>query len=169
MWVTAQVGGENISTEKIEHMLTFIRGEETTPILTVPFFAENARQYDTIRIPFLVYRPNAEKLKVTFYVDNIEVLTDDYDVAAEAPHYWPYTLGRAGEVKLKIAFTSFPDIFYETVLQVTPLDLGIQEPTEGKTFSLKASDISGNVQLKQLEAEGKISFSPNFDWTNGGL
>jgi hypothetical protein len=42
MWVTAQVGGETISTEKIEHMLTFIRGEETSPILTVPFFVEHA-------------------------------------------------------------------------------------------------------------------------------
>ena len=169
MWVTAFVGGINISTNKVEHMLTFIKGDETSPILTVPYFVEKARQYDTIRIPFLVYRPGAEKLKVSFYVDNVEVLTDEYATTVAEPHYWPYTLGRAGEVKLKIAFTSFPDIFYETILQVAPLDLGIQEPTEGKTFSLKASDISGNAQLKQLEAEGKISFSSNFDWSNGGL
>ena len=47
--------------------------------------------------------------------------------------------------------------------------MGIKEPTEGLAFSLKASDISGNAQLKQLEQEGKITFSQNFDWTNGGL
>jgi hypothetical protein len=116
MWVTAFVGGINISTNKVEHMLTFIKGDETSPILTVPYFVEKARQYDTIRIPFLVYRPGAEKLKVSFYVDNVEVLTDEYVTTVTEPHYWPYTLGRAGEVKLKIAFTSFPDIFYETIL-----------------------------------------------------
>ena len=168
MWVTAQVGGENISTEKIEHILTFIRGDEITPILTVPFFAETARQYDTIRIPFLVYRPNTEKLKVTFYVDNIEVLTDEYDIAVNMPHYWPYTLGRAGEVKLKIALTAFPDTYFETTLKVSPLDLGITEPT-GQGYFLKASDLSGNAQLKEMERKGELTFSDNFDWANGGL
>jgi hypothetical protein len=169
MWLTAEVGTENIDTEPVSHMLTFIGGSETSPILTVPYFNGKATQYDTLRIPFLVYKPDTEKLKVTFYVDNVEVLTDEYAVTATEPHYWPYTLGHAGEVKLKIAFTSYPEIEHNINLKVSPLDLGIKEPTEGLTFSLKASDISGNAQLKQLETEGKVTFSNNFDWTNGGL
>lgn len=169
MWVTAQVGGETISTDKVEHILTFIRGEETSPILTVPFFIEHATQYDTIQIPFLIYKPNTDKLKITFYVDNIEVLTDEFSTMADKPYYLPYTLGRAGEVTLKIAVTSFPDEQFSTTLQVVPLDLGIDEPTAGKAFFLKANELSGNVQLKQMEEEGLLSFSDNFDWENGGL
>lgn len=169
MWVTARVGEEDIGTDKVEHMLTFIGGEETGPILTVPYFTTNAQQYDTIRIPFLVYRPGADKLKVTFYVDNVEVLTDEYETTVNTPHYWPYTLGRAGEVAIRIAVTSFPEEDFTTTLQVVPLDLGIEEPSEGKAFFLKASDLSGNVQLKEMEANGQLSFSDNFDWVNGGL
>lgn len=169
MWVTAQVGGESISTEKVEHMLTFIGGEETGPILTVPFFTTVANQYDTIQIPFLVYRPGAEKLKITFYVDNVEVLTDEYATTVEKPHQIPYTLGRAGEVNLRIAVTAAPDEAFSTTLQVIPLDLGIVEPTEGKAFFLKASELSGNIQLKQMQEEGLLTFSDNFDWDNGGL
>ena len=169
MWVTAQIGGETITTEKVEHMLTFIGGEDTGPILTVPYFTTIANQYDTIQIPFLVYRPGAEKLKVTFYVDNIEVLTDEYATTVEKPHYIPYTLGRAGEINLKLAVTTYPDEMFTTTLQVVPLDLGITEPTEGKAFFLKASELSGNVQLKQMEENGLLKFSDNFDWENGGL
>ena len=169
MWLTTQIGTEDIHTDPINQMLTFIGGNETGPILTVPYFIEKATQYDTLRIPFLVYKPDTEKLKVAFYVDNVEVLTDEYTVTATEPHYWPYTLGHAGEVKLKIAFTSYPEVEHNINLKVSPLDLGIKEPTEGLTFSLKASNISGNAQLKQLETEGKVTFSNNFDWTNGGL
>lgn len=169
MWVTAQIGGEIISTEKVEHVLTFIGGENTRPILTVPYFTTTANQYDTIQIPFLVYRPGAEKLKITFYVDNIEVLTDEYATTVEKPHYIPYTLGRAGEVNLKLVVTTYPDEVFTTTLQVVPLDLGITEPTESKAFFLKASELSGNVQLKQMEENGLLTFSDNFDWENGGL
>lgn len=169
MWLTAKVGTEDIESDPVNNILTFIGGSETGPILTVPYFAEKATQYDTLNIPFLVYKPDAEKLKVTFYVDNVEVLTDEYSVTTTQPHYWPYTLGHAGEVKLKLAFTAYPEIEYNINLKVSPLDLGIKEPTEGLAFSLKASNISGNAQLKQLETEGKLTFSENFDWTNGGL
>ena len=169
MWLTAKVGTDDITSNEVNNVLTFIGGSDTTPILTVPYFATSAKQYDTLRIPFLVYKPDTEKLKVSFYVDNVEVLSDEYAVTTTEPHYWPYTLGHAGEVKLKMVFTSYPEIEQTINLKVTPLDLGIKEPTEGLTFSLKASDISGNAQLKQLEQEGKVIFSPNFDWTNGGL
>lgn len=169
MWLTAKVGTEDIESDPVNNILTFIGGSETGPILTVPYFAEKATQYDTLNIPFLVYKPDTEKLKVTFYVDNVEVLTDEYSVTTSQPHYWPYTLGHAGEVKLKLAFTAYPEVEYNINLKISPLDLGIKEPTEGLAFSLKASNISGNAQLKQLETEGKLTFSENFDWTNGGL
>jgi hypothetical protein len=117
----------------------------------------------------LVYKPNTDKLKITFYVDNVEVLTDEFSTMADKPYYLPYTLGRAGEITLKIAVTSFPDEQFSTTLQVVPLDLGIDEPTAGKAFFLKANELSGNVQLKQMEEEGLLSFSDNFDWENGGL
>ena len=166
MWATTVIGTEVISTSKINHILTFIRGENTHTILTVPYFSEYETQYNTIRIPFLVYKPNTEKVNITFSVDGNEVLTDEYTTTSVEPHYWPYTLGRAGEVTLKISVTNEPEIYYQTILRVSPLDLGINEPIEGKVFSLKASDISGNAQLRALD---KVSFSDNFDWVNGGL
>ena len=169
MWVTAKIGGTDIYSDKINNVLTFIYKGNTTPVLTVPYFAETVTQYDTLYIPFLIYKEETEKLDVGFYVDGIEVLKDEYLVATTSPHYWPYTVGKSGEIKLKIAFTKYPDIYYETKLEVIPLDLGITEPTEGLAFSLKASDISGNAQLQQLQKDGKLTFSPNFDWVNGGL
>ena len=110
MWLTAKVGTDDITSNEVHNILTFIGGSDTTPILTVPYFATSAKQYDTLRIPFLVYKPDTEKLKVSFYVDNVEVLSDEYTVTTTEPHYWPYTLGHAGEVKLKMAFTSYPEI-----------------------------------------------------------
>ena len=169
MWVTAKIGNEDIRSNEVNNVLTFIDADNTTPILTVPYFTETVTQYDTLYIPFLVYKDETEKLDVGFYIDGIEVLKDEYLVAVTSPHYWPYTVGKAGEIKLKIAFTKYPDIYYETKLEVIPLDLGIVEPTEGLVFSLKASDISGNAQLQQLQKDGKLTFSPNFDWVNGGL
>ena len=105
---------------------------------------------------------DAEKLKISFYVDEIEVLTDEYDTISK--HYWPYTVGTSGEIKLKIVLSIDVNVFYETTIKVKPLDLGIEEPRAN--FSLKASEISGNSQLRNNEY---LSFSDNFDWVNGGL
>ena len=162
MWLTAQVGNQLITSNKINHILTFIDEEDITPILTVPFFRTEATQYDTLNIPFLIYKKDAEKLKISFYVDEIEVLTDEYDTISK--HYWPYTVGTSGEVKLKIVLSIDVNVFYETTIKVKPLDLGIEEPRAN--FSLKASEISGNSQLRNNEY---LSFSDNFDWVNGGL
>ena len=78
MWLTTKVGTIDISSNKVTNILTFIRGDSTAAILTVPYFEEKATQYNTLNIPFLVYKPNVEKLSVSFYVDGIHVLTQEY-------------------------------------------------------------------------------------------
>ena len=164
MWATTTIGLETIPTDKISHVLTFIRGESTSPILTVPYFNTKAVQYETLYIPFLIYRPNTDKVKLSFFVDDVFLFEDEYNTSASELYYWPYTLSRAGEVKLKIMVSNFPSEYFETIINTSVLNLGINEPIAN--FSLKASNISSNAQL--LAYPG-LTFSSNFDWENGGL
>jgi hypothetical protein len=80
IYVTALINGETKTTKTIKNELTFIK-DGTTDLLTVPFYQAECRQYDTLKIPFMIYNPNKEKCKVKFYLrDNS---TGNFDLIGE--------------------------------------------------------------------------------------
>lgn len=165
MYLTASLPGVDVPpTPSIVNEITFVKGGTTT-ILTVPYYQEVATQYDTLKIPFMVYDPDLDACDVSFYVNDIRVGGGSYN---RDLHYWPYTLTEYGSVKLSIKADN-GDSAKDMELIVNKLDLDIVEPT-GAAFALKASNFSSNDELINWNHNGvKLEFSPNFDWENGGL
>ena len=151
-------------TPTIKHEITFIEGGNST-ILTVPYYETTATQYDTIKIPFLVYDPDLEKCNVSFYVNDEKIMSDSYN---RDLHYWAYTPISYGTLRLTIRSDN-GDTSKEIVLIVNELALNINEAA-GAAFSLKANNFSGNQQLRDWNSNGvTLEFSDNFDWEKGGL
>ena len=165
MYLTASLPGVDVPpTPSIVNEITFIKGGNTT-ILTVPYYQEVATQYDTLKIPFMVYDPDLDACDVSFYVNDIRVGGGNYN---RDLHYWPYTLTEYGSVKLSIKADN-GDSAKDMELIVNKIDLDIVEPT-GAAFALKASNFSSNDELINWNHNGvRLEFSPNFDWENGGL
>lgn len=164
IYLTTEVNGETYQTPSIFNEITFTGGGTST-ILTIPYYEKVASQYDTLRIPFLVYDPDLESCEVSFYVNDNLVSTDTYNRNLQ---YWPYTLTQFGTTKLSIR-TSNGEAQKDINLVVNKLDLGIEE-ADGYAFALKANDFSSNNELRNWNQNGvSLSFSENFDWDNGGL
>lgn len=156
-----------VRTQSITNKITFIDGGSST-ILTVPFFAKTASQYDTIKIPFLVYDPDNVECSVTFSVNDTKISTNNYDRGLQSI---PYTITTFGTIKLTIETTN-GDSKKEFNLIVSELDLN-REEVSGAAFNLKAMNFSGNDEIiawRGGEDESvRLNFSDNFDWRNGGL
>lgn len=152
------------ATEAITHKVTFTNGGSST-ILTVPFFQKSATQYDTIKIPFLVYDPDVENCDVSFYVNDTYVTSQTYNRDLQ---YWPYTITTYGTLKLTLQTTN-GDSKREFTVIVNQLDLN-REEVDGAAFNLKAINFSSNEEIRNWK-DGNVSlkFSDNFDWRNGGL
>ena len=78
MYLTAEINGKTEQTKSIKHDITIIRGGNST-ILTVPYYDTVATQYDTLKIPFMVYDPDMDKCSVSFYVNDEKISTDEFD------------------------------------------------------------------------------------------
>ena len=164
MYLTATINKEEYRTESIKNELTFIK-DGTSTILTVPYYISEVTQYDTLKIPFMVYDPTLESCNVSFYVNDNQVGGDSYSKELQ---YWPYTLTNSGSIKLTIK-TDNEESKKDIELMVNKLDLDVEE-TKGYNFSLKAKNFSSNNELRDWNYNGiTLSFSDNFDWDNGGL
>lgn len=167
IYLTTVVNGEDYYTPSVTHEITFIKGGNTT-ILTVPYYKEVATQYDTLKIPFMVFDPDLDSCDVSFYVNDIRVGGGNYGRTLQ---YWPYTLNEYGSVKLSIK-TDNGDAAKNMELIVNKINLDVAEPS-GAIFSLKAINFSSNDELISWESNSAdkvtLEFSENFDWENGGL
>lgn len=175
IYLTTEVNGEEYKTPSIFNEITFTSGKSST-ILTVPYYKEEATQYDTLNIPFLVYDPDQESVDVSFYINDIRVGGDTYD---RNLHYWPYTLSNYGSIKLTI-MSDNEEARHDIELVVNKLDLNVSE-ADGYKFSLKANNFSSNSEIKDWNQNGvSLRFSDGiqsfngiipkaFDWQNGGL
>lgn len=167
MYLTTKVNDVDYYTPSIFNEITFIKGGNTT-ILTVPYYEEVATQYDTLKIPFMVYDPDLDSCDVSFYVNDIRVGGGNYN---RTLHYWPYTLTEYGSVKLSIK-TDNGDAAKDIELIVNKISLDVTEPA-GAAFSLKANNFSSNNELlvwnSNTPENVTLEFSDNFDWENGGL
>ena len=166
--LTAMVNGKEYPTPAIVNEVTITYGGTGT-IITVPYYNKTATQYDTVVIPFLVYNPDVAKTKIIYEVNDVAIPNDDsYDGHDRTLHEWPYTISSYGSVKLTIKTldnTTRKDI----VLTVNASELDVSE-VGGYAFSLKANAFSSDSELRSWDSNGvKLSFSENFDWTNGGI
>jgi hypothetical protein len=78
MYVETIVNNQPYRTPTISHELTFIK-DGVSDIITVPFYEKTAEQYNTLKIPFLAYNPNKDKVLVKFLVNGSVISEEEYD------------------------------------------------------------------------------------------
>lgn len=166
MYLTAEVGGTQYQTETITGEIMFNKpGTGSNILLAVPYFNKTATQYNTLEIPFVVFDPNAETAKVSFYVDGVLEFSKEYNRDLQ---YWNYTVEKAGSVTLSLVCEGIAARNIE--LLVSEIDLNVSEP-EGAKFKLSAKTLPDSKEsLENWEQNGvTLQFSDNFDWDNGGV
>jgi hypothetical protein len=164
MYMTATVNGVEIKTSSVYHDMIFTDDGDTTEIIGSSYVGGTMQQYNTVAIPVVLYNPSSLTANADVYVDDALVTTwTDID---RTIHYWNYSPTEPGLHTLKLVCGKAEKVWE---VNVTALDIDNEE-VSGYLFRLKASELAGNDALKAWESEGvTVSFSDNFDWTNGGL
>lgn len=164
MYLTGTVNSTAITSRSVVHDMIFADASSQVPVIASSLDTFAMVQYDTLRIPIVVYDPAGITATIILAEDGVEKETRtgvDRDV-----HYWNYTPATHGSHVLTITCGSTVKTL---TIQVEQLDIDNEE-IPGFSFRLKASDIAGNAALRAWESNGvTATFSSNFDWYNGGI
>lgn len=164
LYLTATVNRKEIRSESIFHDMIFAESGNTTPIIASSVASTTMTQYNTLRIPIVIYHPGKLTTNATLAVDDVNVA--EWNDVDRTIHYWNYTPSEFGKKTLTI---TCGEIVKTITLTVNKLNIANDE-ISGYTFRLKASDIATNEALRVWNSNGvNISFSDNFDWNNGGI
>lgn len=163
-WLTATIGGTPQSTAHQYSEMIFVELGNTTPIIAVPMKTFTMNQYDTVRIPVIVYDPQNIQTDATLLLDDTPI--GQWENIGRDVQYWSYTPTVSGAHSLTVRCGNTNRTIFVTV---TAVDLDIEE-IQGYNFRFKASDFASNNAVRAWESNGiNATFSDNFDWINGGL
>jgi len=178
-WLTATIGGEPQRTASQYHEMIFATPGDHRPIIAVSLKDIEMNQYDTIRIPVVIYDPSSVLADATLYVDGNEI--GSWDNIDRSVQYWSYTPTNIGSVdqifdeeQTPISGVHVLSIRCGTTertipVRVNAVTLDVEE-VPGYTFRFKSSDFASNSAVQNWESNGiDATFSNNFDWVNGGL
>lgn len=155
---------KEIRSESVFHDMIFAESGNTAPIIASSVSSNTITQYNTMRIPIVIYHPGKLTTDATLAVDGVNVA--EWNDVDRTVHYWNYTPSDFGTKVLTITCGATVKTI---TLTVNKLEIDNEE-ISGYAFRLKASDIATNEALRAWTSNGvDISFSDNFDWNNGGI
>ena len=173
-YIEGTINGVTIKTAQQVHDMVFVVAGNTAPIIATSFNTATMVQYNTVRIPIVVYDPaNTSTTVVLREGGNIVSTWTGID---RSVHYWNYSPTTYGTKTLTITCGATTKTI---TIEVEELDIDEAEVT-GYDFRFKASELATNAAVRSWSANytpvGEstqqvvdITFSNNFDWVNGGL
>ena len=177
LYLESEVNGKFLKTPTISYEAVFIDQEavdngSALPVIATSFSQEKMMQYDTVRIPVVIYDPNTQDTFISATLSENDVPIEEWkaenqDHKSGERYYWNYTPTKDGIQKLSITCGATKK---NINLIVEKIDLGDVQEVTGYSFKLKASDFAGNDGLKNWKSNNVTAeFSDNFDWINGGI
>lgn len=166
MWVSATIGAETVKTPSICKNIMVARENDYSTIISCNFFETNITQYNTIKIPIVIYdADNTGGNAVLTYIENGAIKSSRENVENQVIYEWPYTPMQSGTIVLTVQSGGQEETL---TLNVESLDIPLNEKGD-YAFKFKATEFAGNQDIQAWKSNNVgIEFN-NFDWINGGL
>ena len=168
MYITAEVDGTELPpTKSVYKNIMFAQPGNTLPIINVGAPTEKLTQYNTIQIPVTVYILNNVAGTATVVLKENSVIKDTWtNIKNQETHYWAYTPTSSGMLPLAVQCGQTEKTF---TVEIEAVDIDINE-VSGYAFKFKANEFASNTAIQNwTDGTASVSFSPKFDWINGGL
>ena len=170
MYVTAPT--VNLETEHIRKNIIFAEPDNNAYIISINYFNDPTKQYDmtqydTVNIPVAIYSTgNVAGTAEVVLKSNGEKVDTWTGVKNLAYKDWIYTPTTDGDHRLEVTCNKQSKII---TLRVEKLNINNSE-VSGYAFKFKANEFASNDAVKAWKSNDvTASFSPKFDWINGGL
>lgn len=154
VYACAVVGEREVRTESLHYDLICLSEGDSTPIIASAFCQQSAVQYQTLRIPFIVYVPGVQQATVEVYEDESYVKTLQVTPVRQTYAYVCRTTGahsvmlRCGQVTRRFHFVIIPSDVDAAVQQqdlVLWLDAAGRSNGEQDPAVWEYTDAKGNV------------------------
>lgn len=168
MYITAEVDGTELPpTKSVYKNIMFAQPGNTLPIINVGAPTEKLTQYNTIQIPVTVYILNNVAGTATVVLKENSVIKDTWtNIKNQETRYWAYTPTSSGMLPLAVQCGQTEKTF---TIEIEAVDIDINE-VDGYAFRFKANEFASNTAVQNwTDGAASVSFSPKFDWINGGL
>lgn len=164
LYLTATINKTEIRSASVFHDLIFADSGNTTPVISVSLGTYEVMQYNTLRIPVVIYTPGRLTSDAVISVNGVEIA--QWKDIGRMLYYLNFTPSEYGVKTLTIT----SGVTTKTLtITVNKLDIDNEEVPD-YAFRMKSSDIVSNNALKAFTNNGfGVSFSNNFDWNNGGI
>ena len=167
MYVTATIDGSEVVTSTIIKKMIFFDPTNTNPIVSCGLFDLNLRQYNTVTIPIILYDPlnTTGDAVINLKEDGIIVGTLT-NVANKTKRQWSYTPMVSGTRILSVQ-SGLTEV--NMIVSIESLNIDINE-IGGYAFKFRANEFASNEGVREWSSNDvNATFSPKFDWINGGL
>lgn len=169
VYATADVNGVAVTSNVLEYDVIWIEEGNETPIIACSFTGE-ATQYSTISIPYIVYSPATLTSDITLAINGEKASDLTVDRTAQTWNYKPMS---AGTDTLTI---TCGDTVKTISFKVNNIGISVAPVTTGLDLDLnpigKTNNDVDRGQFGYIDGQGvnhPLTFSDNFDWTNGGF
>lgn len=171
-WITAVVNGNTVEPAHVYKDIIWFDSSSSVPVIGCPYRSDyygkiQTKQYNTVRIPYVVYDPATNFPTVTISVDGAEVSTENL---TSASNVWTY---KTSEIRdYHTVRITCKGATVTVWVNVEALDYDIAPVTSGIAFDFNPSGLTNNSEdrlwVEESNSEIALSVSENFDWENGG-
>lgn len=169
MQAFADLGGRFEPTNEVYKTITFAERGNTAPVISMKLYNLNLTQYDTVDIPITIYsieNATAKNATVKLLEDGVEVDKWENVENFDTNRKWAYTPVTAGSHILTVQCGM---VEVSKTVQVEALGIDNEE-VKDYAFRFKASDFASDSAVQSwVSNDVDATFSPQFDWINGGL
>lgn len=155
VYATMTVEGLNVRSNTLTIGMMWIDPESLVPIILCPFAVTEARQGETLTIPFMVYDPLTETATVTR-----QIIDENEDVYATSE----ISVGRTAQ---SWSVSDYPA--GDTVFKLTCGSVSVEKTVEVEEHSIDIEPITDGLAL-EFSAQGRSNSEPNpASWSDHGF
>lgn len=168
VYFDADIDGETVPSNGLHYDIICLESGNTTPVITSSFRKEDAEQFATFTIPYIVYDPQSLTSVVTLHANDKQVSTLTVD---RTEQHWSYRPDTAGDLTLQIRCTgaSGQTTVKEFKMEVAESKIDVDVTTDDLALYLTAQGRSNNEANPGTWASGDINVEfTNFNFKTDG-
>jgi hypothetical protein len=169
-YITATINGKNIETDHIFKDIIWYDENSDIPVIGCVYRNDyygkvEAKQYNSISIPFYVFDPKTATPTITRSVDGKVVATQTMSGTSDV---WVYKSSDIGEHTLTITCRNTT---LTVIMNIKELGITIEPITANLAFDFNPTGLSNSDEDRLWQDSNtnvNMTVSDNFDWSNGG-
>lgn len=171
VYVTANINGEDIPSNKLVYDIIYVVAGYTDPIISSVYTIESIKQGELISIPFFVYDPSNSTVDVELTIKQGDKIyfTSTRTGVGQTPQMWSTRNYPEGDVTFIVALANNKNFYKAHMIIVVKSEVDVAVKEDFRDFQLLSDGKSNGASDRDVWADGNVTTTfRDFNWTNTG-